>query len=140
MVDGSVAPTVAPYLAYEDPAKAIEWLINTFGFTKLAVFDDGQGHVYHAELQVGEQALIMINGANSALRIGEPLSLGAASAGTFVRRETDTEVRELHRRAVAAGAEILLEPEVKPHDSYEFTCRDPQGHVWTFATYRTNLG
>ncbi|WP_018216113.1 VOC family protein [Salinispora vitiensis] len=140
MVDGSVAPTIAPYLAYEDPAKAIEWLINTFGFTELAVFDDGQGNVYHAELQVGHQALIMINGANSALRIGEPSTLGAASAGTFVRRETDTEVNELHRRAVAAGAEILLEPEVKPHDSYEFTCRDPQGQVWTFATYRTSLG
>lgn len=77
----------------------------------LAVFDDGQGNVYHAELQVGGQALIMINGVNSALRIGEPLTLGAASAGTFVRRETDTEVKELHRKAVAADAEILLEPE-----------------------------
>lgn len=50
----------------------------------LAVFDDGQGNVYHAELQVGDQALIMINGVNSALRVGEPLTLGAASAGAFV--------------------------------------------------------
>lgn len=140
MADASIAPTVAPYIAYENPAKAIEWLIDTFGFTKLAVFDDGQGNVYHAELQVGDHGLIMINGANSTLRISEPLALGAASAGTFVRRETAAEVDELHRKAVAAGAEILLEPEAKPHDSYEFTCRDLQGHVWTFATYRTSLG
>ena len=140
MADSSAPPTVAPYIAYENPAKAIDWLVNTFGFTSLAVYDDGAGNVYHAELRVGEHGLIMINPANEMLRVGEPLALGAASAGTFVRVETDTEVDELHDRAVAGGAEILLAPESKPHDSYEFTCRDPQGHVWTFATYRTALG
>ncbi|GIJ79624.1 Uncharacterized conserved protein PhnB, glyoxalase superfamily [Micromonospora phaseoli] len=140
MADSSVPPTVAPYIAYQNPAKAIEWLVNTFGFTTLGVFDDGAGNVYHAELRIGEHGLIMINPANDGLRLGEPLALGAATAGTFVRVETDTEVDDIHGRAVAAGAEILLAPESKPHDSYEFTCRDPQGHVWTFATYRTALG
>ena len=43
MADSSVPPTVAPYIAYENPAKAIEWLVNTFGFTTLGVFDDGRG-------------------------------------------------------------------------------------------------
>ncbi|QOC91685.1 VOC family protein [Micromonospora craniellae] len=140
MADSSVPPTVAPYIAYENPAKAIEWLVNTFGFTTLGLFDDGQGNVYHAELKIGDHGLIMINPANAGLRLGEPRALGAATAGTFVRVETDTEVDALHARAVAGGAEILLPPESKPHDSYEFTCQDPQGHVWTIATYRTALG
>ncbi|QKW14695.1 VOC family protein [Verrucosispora sp. NA02020] len=140
MADSSVPPTVAPYIAYENPAKAIEWLVNTFGFTRLGVFDDGQGNVYHAELKIGDHGLIMINPANGDLRLGEPRALGAATAGTFLRVETDTEVDALHERAVAGGAEILLAPESKPHDSYEFTCQDPQGHVWTIATYRTALG
>ena len=107
MADSSVPPTVAPYIAYENPAKAIEWLVNTFGFTTLGVFDDGQGNVYHAELKIGDHGLIMINPANGDLRLGEPRALGAATAGTFLRVETDTEVDALHERAVAGGARLL---------------------------------
>ena len=139
MTDAPMSPTVAPYLAYADPAKAIDWLVNTFGFTSLAIFADGAGSVYHAELKIGERGLIMINGANPALRVNDPQALGSASAGTFVRVDSDAEVDRIHARAVAGGAAILLAPETKPHESYEFTCRDPQGHVWTFATYKTSL-
>ena len=82
-------------------AKAIDWLANHFGFTSLAVFDDGAGTVYHAELKIGERGLIMINGANPTLRVSDPQALGSASAGTFVRVDSDAEVDRIHANAVA---------------------------------------
>ena len=38
-------------------------------------------------------------------------------------------------RAVAAGAEIVAEPEDAPHGR-GYTARDLEGHLWHFGTYR----
>jgi uncharacterized glyoxalase superfamily protein PhnB len=40
-----------------------------------------------------------------------------------------------HERALAAGAEILLELVDQDYGGRGYTCRDPQGHVWSFGTY-----
>ena len=40
-----------------------------------------------------------------------------------------------HARALAAGAEILLALEDQDYGGRGYTCRDPQGHVWSFGTY-----
>ena len=40
-----------------------------------------------------------------------------------------------HARARAAGAEILLALEDQDYGGRGYTCRDPQGHVWSFGTF-----
>ena len=44
--------------------------------------------------------------------------------------------RVVYARAKAAGAEIVREIEDTPYESREYTARDPEGHVWSFGTYR----
>ncbi|WP_244546288.1 VOC family protein [Bosea sp. OK403] len=39
-------------------------------------------------------------------------------------------------RARAAGAEICMEPTDQPYGSRDFICKDPEGHIWCFGTYR----
>ena len=41
-----------------------------------------------------------------------------------------------HARAKAAGAEVFRAPEDTDYSSREYSCRDPEGHVWSFGTYR----
>ena len=41
-----------------------------------------------------------------------------------------------HERAVAAGAQIVRELTDQPYGAREYTARDPEGHVWSFGTYR----
>jgi uncharacterized glyoxalase superfamily protein PhnB len=41
-----------------------------------------------------------------------------------------------HARAVAAGAEIVLELHDQDYGSRDYSARDPEGYVWHFGTYR----
>ena len=38
-------------------------------------------------------------------------------------------------RARAAGAEITRELETQDYGGRDYTCKDPEGNVWTFGTY-----
>ena len=38
-------------------------------------------------------------------------------------------------RARGAGAEILVEPFDPEYGGRMYTCRDPEGHVWSFGSY-----
>jgi uncharacterized glyoxalase superfamily protein PhnB len=38
-------------------------------------------------------------------------------------------------RAKAAGAEIMREPVTQDYGGRDYTCKDPEGNVWTFGTY-----
>jgi uncharacterized glyoxalase superfamily protein PhnB len=40
------------------------------------------------------------------------------------------------RRAKATGAEIVRDLEDTPYGSREYSARDPEGHLWSFGTYR----
>lgn len=37
--------------------------------------------------------------------------------------------------AAAAGAEIVMPSEDQAYGGRLYTCRDPEGHVWSFGTY-----
>ncbi|MDA3039266.1 MAG: glyoxalase, partial [Actinomycetota bacterium] len=44
----------------------------------------------------------------------------------------------VHARCVAAGVEVISEPEAPDYDpdGLVFTIRDPEGNLWSFGTYR----
>ena len=50
------------------------------------------------------------------------------------------EVDTLHDTAKAAGAEIVLAPTDQDYGSRDFSARDPEGNIWSFGTYRPELG
>lgn len=45
------------------------------------------------------------------------------------------DVDALHARAIAAGAEIVIELKDEDYGGRGFSCRDPEGHLWTFGSY-----
>lgn len=127
--------TITPCLAYRDAPAAIEWLCNTFGFTKRAAYPDEQGGIAHAELAFG----------NGMIMLG---SVRDSAFGRLLRQPDETEGRvtqsicvvtsdpdEIHRRAVAAGARILMDIKDESYGGRGFTCADLEGHVWTFGSY-----
>jgi uncharacterized glyoxalase superfamily protein PhnB len=40
-----------------------------------------------------------------------------------------------YARAVAAGAEIVLDIVDEDYGGRGYSCRDPEGHLWNFGTY-----
>jgi uncharacterized glyoxalase superfamily protein PhnB len=124
---------VFPFLRYRDACAAVRWLCDAFGFEEKAVFTGPDGTVAHAELGAGGGVVMLGSAKQDALGLRTPRELGAVTGGIYVRVE-DADAH--HRRAVAAGAEVVLELREMEYGSREYTCRDPEGNLWSFGTYR----
>ncbi|MBJ7521015.1 MAG: VOC family protein [Solirubrobacteraceae bacterium] len=132
-----MAPTLYPTLRYRDPDAAIAWLGAALGFTAKEVFRDDAGAVAHAELAFGD-GLIMLGAipdddARDRLRYEQ----GVTSTYAY----TD-DPDALFARATAATppAEVAMALRDTDYGSREFSVRDPEGHVWSFGTYRPAPG
>ncbi len=123
-----------PTLRYRDPALAVEWLCTALGFERHFVAEDA-GKVVHAQLRRGDDLLFLgPDQADDKYGMHSPLVLNGTSQCVCVAVSENLE--GLCERARAAGATILTEPYETSYGSREFTCRDIEGHIWTFGTYR----
>jgi len=121
-----------PSLRYTDARAAIDWLEQAFGFEPKAVHDNPDGSVGHAELVFGD-GMIMFGSEppGGDDRFGVRAGLG----WSYVTVDADA-IDALHDRAVAAGAEVVMELTDLDYGSRDFSARDPEGNLWSFGTYR----
>jgi uncharacterized glyoxalase superfamily protein PhnB len=61
-----------------------------------------------------------------------PRDLGGCNQALYVVVE---DVDAHHARAAAAGAETVLPPTDQDYGGRAYTCRDPEGHVWSLGSY-----
>jgi uncharacterized glyoxalase superfamily protein PhnB len=126
-------PTLYPFLRYADARAAVEWLCDAFGFERVAVFDGPDGTVAHAELRLGGGIIMLGSTNDDALGMRTPRELGAVTGGVYAY-VADPDAH--HERAVVAGAEIVNPLREMDYGSREYSCRDPEGNLWSFGTYR----
>ena len=124
---------VFPFLRYRDAHAAVRWLCDAFGFREKSVFTGPDGGVLHAELDAGGGIVMLGTAREDALGTRTPREVGAVTGGIYVWVE-DADAH--HRRAVAAGAEVVMGPREMEYGSREYACRDPEGNLWSFGTYR----
>lgn len=124
---------VFPFLRYRDAHAAVRWLCDAFAFEAKSVFPGPDGTVAHAELGTGGGVVMLGSAKEDALGLRTPRELGAVTGGVYVVVE---DVDAHHRRAAAAGAEMVLGLREMDYGSREYTCRDPEGNLWSFGTYR----
>ncbi len=126
--------TIIPALQYRDAAAAIEFLCRAFGFEKKAVYEGEGGAIAHAELTLGN-GMVML-GSTKETEYGRMLVRPREAGGVTMSVYVIVEDCDAHfARAKAAGAEIVLEPVTQDYGGRDYTCKDPEGHVWTFGTY-----
>lgn len=129
--------TVIPCLRYRDAPAAIDWLCATFGFTRQAVHANPDGSIAHAQLTFGNGMIMLgsVSGKDTpwGRLIKQPDELGGAETQSAYLIVADADA--IYARAIAAGAEILLDIKDEDYGGRGFTCRDPEGHIWNFGTY-----
>jgi uncharacterized glyoxalase superfamily protein PhnB len=127
--------TVIPTMRYNDAAAAIEWLCNAFGFEKHLVVPGQGGTVVHAQLVFGN-GMVMLGSSreNEFDDLQKPPSAfgGAVSQSPYIVVE---DADKHYARAVAAGAEIVMEIKDEDYGGRDYSCRDPEGHIWNFGSY-----
>jgi uncharacterized glyoxalase superfamily protein PhnB len=119
-------PSVYPILGYEDAPASIRFLTEAFGLTEHVVHQAADGKITHAELAWGN-GLVMISSASPGSVFDlRPCCLYLAVADPDAH----------HKRAVAAGAEIVMALTDQDYGSREYASRDPEGNVWCFGTFQ----
>ena len=136
MPQSSARPAIIPALRYRDPAAAVEFLCQAFGFEKHLVVS-GEGGVVHAQLTFGPQknGMVMLGPGSSGAYdklLRDPKEIGGVTQGPYI---IVADVDSHHDHAKAAGAEIVMPPEDQDYGGRLYTCRDPEGHVWSFGSY-----
>ena len=129
--------TVIPGLRYQDAPEAIDWLCRAFGFEKHLVVPGEGDSVAHAQLRYGN-GMIMLGSAGRHGGGYDELVRTPAEVGGFNTQAPYVIVDDCkahYERARAAGAEIVLALEDKDYGGSGYTCRDPEGNVWSFGDY-----
>ena len=126
---------VIPTLRYDDADAAVEWLCQAFGFEKHLVVPGEDGRIVHAQLVFGN-GMVMLGSAGEGEfdNFQKPPSAlgGAVSQSPYIIVE---DVQNHYARAVAAGAEIVIEIKDEEYGGSDYSCRDPEGHLWNFGSY-----
>jgi len=118
---------IAPYLLYEDGAAAINFLTTAFGFEEVMRMEEN-GVVNHAELKLGDDSVML---GYPGPDYQSPRRSGHQSALVHVYLD---DVDAHFERARAGGAEIVQEPADQEYGDRRYDAKDPEGHIWFFAT------
>lgn len=128
--------TVVPCLRYRDAYVAIDWLCEVFGFAQHLVVEGENGTVAHAQLSFGN-GMIMLGSVRTDSAYGallaQPDEIGGRQTQTIYLTVSDADA--VHERAVRRGAPIIIALADEEYGGRGFTCRDPDGHIWSVGTY-----
>ncbi len=129
--------TVVPCLHYRDAPKAIDWLCSVFGFEKQLVVPNADGTIAHAQLTLGN-GMVMLGSASAAAGeygalIRQPDEMGGMETQSPYLIVADADA--VYQRVKAAGATIAIDIKDEDYGGRGFSCRDPEGHLWSVGTY-----
>lgn len=126
---------VIPCMRYRDAPAAIEWLCDNFGFEPQLVVPNEDGSIAHAQLSFGN-GMIMLGSAFDT-EYGRLLKQ-PSEIGNFVTQSAYLVVNNadlVYGRVLEGGGKILLDIKDEDYGGRGFTCRDPEGHIWSIGTY-----
>ena len=128
--------TIIPSLRYDDALAAIDWLCKAFGFEKQSVYADDKGIVQHAQLTFGN-GMVMLgsvdNGGEYSKLMVQPGEIGLRNTHGIYLVVSDADA--VYATAKAAGAVMVLDIRDMDYGGRVFTCRDPEGHLWSIGTH-----
>jgi uncharacterized glyoxalase superfamily protein PhnB len=127
--------TVIPALRYHDAPAAIEFLCAAFGFERHLVVPGDAGTIAHAQLTYGN-GMVMLGSARDdefGRLVRPPHETGSVATQSAYIIVSDADAH--YARAKAAGAEIVVDIMSPEYGGRLYSCRDPEGHVWSFGSY-----
>lgn len=118
-----------PYLHVRDAVAAIEFYCRAFGAVESMRLNDPSGRIGHAELRFGD-ATLMLSDEFPEFGIKGPATVGGSTCTLHLHvDDADAAIAA----AVAAGAELVLEPTDHFYGERSGVVLDPFGHRWTIG-------
>lgn len=125
--------TLTPYIVVKQAPQAIEFYKKAFGAKLIEKHDTEDGKVMHAQLQIGDSMLMLSD------EFPEPQGCGmaapATSKGIAVALHLYVDdVDTVFKKAVQAGAKVVMPVEDQFWGDRFGQLEDPFGHRWSLAT------
>lgn len=127
--------TVTPYLVIKNAGKALEFYKEAFGATEIMRLDTPDGNVMHAELKIGDSPIMLCDECPDWNALS-PQTIGGTSVSLMLYVE---DVDGVVKRAVAAGAQVLMPVADQFWGDRMGTVADPFGHKWSIATHTEDV-
>jgi uncharacterized glyoxalase superfamily protein PhnB len=128
------AVTLHAYFGYRDAPAAITWLERVIGFETTMSWPDERGGLAHAELRLGDAAIVVFTDHDGYERPARKGDTGGY--GSFLCLPDRAAVDAAWERATSAGAEVVWKVGETEWGNYRFRVLDPEGFEWTFGTHR----
>lgn len=127
--------TVVPSLRYRDAPAAIDWLCDVLGFSRHAVYPGEGNTIMHAQLVLGAGMIMLGSVVDTPFGrlLKTPAEIGGFATGGLYVLVPDADA--VYARAKAKGAKIEMEIVDQDYGGRGFTCRDPEGYLWSVGTY-----
>ncbi|MFI6345831.1 VOC family protein [Streptomyces sp. NPDC050560] len=125
---GERPPMVWPSFKARNALKLIDFLVDTLGFQRTAVYAEG-GVVLHAQLDWPEGGGVMLGDDREGAQCHLP-------PGKFNAYVVTDRARELSERLAAAGVEFSRDYQEMDYGGDGFSILDPEGNQWSFGSYR----
>jgi uncharacterized glyoxalase superfamily protein PhnB len=127
--------SIIPGLRYRNAPAAIDWLCNAFGFEKQLVVPNSDGTIAHAQLTFGGGMIMLgsVKADDSERLLRQPDEIGGAETQSLYVVVPDADTH--YARAKSAGAQIVFDIKDESYGGRGYTCRDLEGHLWSFGTY-----
>jgi uncharacterized glyoxalase superfamily protein PhnB len=129
-----MSANIIPTLKYRNALQMIDWLGRAFGFEKHAVYADGET-VHHAQLTLGAGMIMLGSASDDEFGRMQTPPAGVDAPVTQSAYIIVADADAHHTRSVAAGARVVRALADEDYGGRGYTCRDPEGHLWSFGTY-----
>lgn len=125
-------PWLMPYITVRDVRHAMDFYEKAFGFEACPnPVTTPDGKIMHGEMK-HKDAVMMFGPESAKCPTKAPVTTSVSSPiGCYLYCD---DVNALHQRATAAGAECVVPPTDMFWGDRMASYRDPDGHVWSFAT------
>ncbi|MGQ0766465.1 MAG: VOC family protein [Gemmatimonadota bacterium] len=124
--------SVNPYVIVSDARAAIDFYSRAFGAVERSVRTNGEGKVLHAEVVIGDSALMLAEEFEFRGVVAKsPRACGSTSVHLYLYVP---DVDQFFATAVAAGAHEVMPASNQPYGERSAGVMDPFGHVWWMAT------
>jgi uncharacterized glyoxalase superfamily protein PhnB len=132
------ATSIIPSILYKDATAAIDWLCNAFGFEKHLIVPGEDGIIVHAQLTLGD-VMIMTGSAHWQSEytklIKQPADVGNFETQSPYIVLAGEDIEEHYKKAKEHGAKIAIELKSEDYGGKNYSCYDPEGHLWNFGSY-----
>jgi PhnB protein len=127
--------TATPYLIVKGAAEALDFYKKALGATEVMRMLGPNGCVGHAEIRIGNSALMLAD-ENPAMNARSPKTLGGSPISIMLYVE-DADAR--FNQAVAAGAKVIRPLADQFYGDRSGIVEDPFGHTWSISTHKEDV-